>query len=265
MTPLGFAFSDLNTIRSKVTCKYLNNAYEYRYIPKHIRKETTFLVLGKEFRTFLSGKKLLGRFLVVDSIRNLTRLGATFVDFKISGSNITPIDDWKVDSCGSVKTSFKRLVNKKDFLAKLIQTRKEEQKVFKHTLQYLITLYLDECKKKSIKPNKVEIVKALSGDIEFDFNNKKLKKMYSMFDSWKETNGGKRTLQAFHDICLNKTDFNKAVYDNLADPFSLKILVDIWTGKSEFKYFNGKVLSKRVIKLRAKKPVIKPSIKKCLS
>lgn len=265
MNPLGFAISDIDTIQKRVNCSLLLNQYEYKYIPKHIKKDSTFLVFGKEFRLFLSGKKLLGRFLIIDTINNLNKLGADIVDCEVKGTSIVPIKDWKVNSCGSVKTSFKRIINKKDLVSKLIKTRTIEQKVFKHTLQYLISLYLEECKKKEIKPNKVEIVKALSGDTEFDYNNKKLKKIYSMFDSWKETNGGKRTLRAFHDICLNNTEFNKAVYDNLADPFSLKILIDIWTGKSEFKFFNGNIISKRVLKLRSKKQVIKPTIKKCLT
>lgn len=265
MNPIGFAISDIDTIQKRVNCSLLLNQYEYKYIPKHIRKDSTFLVFGKEFRLFLSGKKLLGRFLIIDTISNLIKLGADIIDCEIKGKNIIPIKDWKIKSCGSVRTSFKRIIHKKDSISKLLKTRNEEQKVFKHTLQYLMSLYLEECKKKEVKPNKVYIVKALSGDVEFDYENKKLKKIYTMFESWKETNGGKRTLQAFHDICLNNTDFDKAVYDNLADPFSLKILVDTWTGKSDFKFFNGNLISKRVIKLRNKKPIIKPTIKKCLT
>lgn len=266
MKPLGFAFSDIETIQKRVKCSFLKSIYEYKYTSDTIKKESTFIIIGKEFRSFVSGKKLLGRFLVIDTISNLKKLGCEFVDFQINGNNIEPIKDWKVEDCDSFRTKFKKIVVKQHFLNKLIKSRDGDQKVFKHTLQHLFHLYVDECKKKNIKPNKIEIVKALSGVTEFDLSNKALKKIFSMFISWRETNGGKRTLQAFHDICLNKTDFNKATYDNCADPFSLKILTSIWTdNKVEFPYFDEDILSKRVIRLRKKKKSKKLFIKKCVN
>lgn len=265
MRPLGFLLSDVKTISDRVKCTVLKNSYEYKYTPDKVKKDTTFLVFGKELISFISGKKLLGRFLVLSDLKTLKKLGADLIDCKVVGSKIERINNWEVSDCDSVRTKFKRLVRKKHFVDRLIKTRTEEQKVFKHTLQFLMSLYDEECKKKNIKPNKVEIVKTLAGVSEFDYSDKKLKKLYMMFDSWKETNGGKRTLQAFHDICLNDTEFNQAVYDNLADPFSLKILVDTWTDKVEFPYFNGDVISNRVVKLRKKKPVKQPTFKRCIA
>ena len=261
MKPLGFALSDINTIMERVKCTLLKSYYEYRYIPKNVRKDTTFLILGKEFRKF-NNVKLLGRFLVIDSIDNLQKIEAELIDCEIKGNAIKPIQNWKLKPCDSIKTKFQCSFTKRDFIDKLIQTRKEEHKVFKHTLQFLMSLYEDECKKRNLKPNKVEIVKVLSGALE-TYSNEKLKKINSMFDSWKETIGGKRTLQAYHDICLNKTEFHQAVYDNCADPFSLKILLDIWKG-TNFKFFEGNLISKRVMRLRSKKPIVKPTLKTVL-
>lgn len=264
MKPLGFAFSDIEAICSKIKCTYLRSIYEYKDLNDSVKKDSTFLIVGNEFRSFVSGKKLLGKFLVIDTVRNLKKLGAEFIDFRINKSKIETIKDWKIISTDSIRTKFKKVITKRDFVDKLIQTRNEDQKVFKHTLQYLMSMYVDECKKKSITPNKVEIVKAISGASEFDFKNKQLKKIYCMFSSWRDTNGGKRTLQAFHDICLNKTNFDKAVYDNCADPFSLKILTDIWTDKVDFPYFEANVISKRVLKLRKNKNNKKLTIAKCV-
>ena len=208
----------------------------------------------------------MGRFLVIDTISNLKKLGCEFVDFQINGNNIEPIKDWKVEDCDSFRTKFKKIVVKQHFLNKLIKSRDGDQKVFKHTLQHLFHLYVDECKKKNIKPNKIEMYLILEHELMNHSGILYSSIIFSMFISWRETNGGKRTLQAFHDICLNKTDFNKATYDNCADPFSLKILTSIWTdNKVEFPYFDEDILSKRVIRLRKKKKSKKLFIKKCVN
>jgi hypothetical protein len=146
--------------------------------------------------------------------------------------------------------------------SELFKAIHEVSLVFKQTLQFIVDFIKEEVKKENKNVSFCEIVKALSGNISlkhFRFCEDEtpgLVKARKWLYLYRKTTGGRRTICAYQDMCLFKTSFDVAVTDNVADPFSLKIMVDLcnpYALMESFPFYGNPKISKEIISKRTVK------------
>lgn len=308
---IGLAFNDLQYVKEKledetfVVIQAMHNGKSakdiYESVPEEKRKKTIFVcigLLGIQLLISKYGRKLKGKFLILDYIENLIKAKCYILDSsKNSGRVIkTDISELEIvpimDKCKGVTIFPKEIMgtDKKNDLDNLIllMSLKEKQKTFKATLQEVIRICLLEIEpqvkhfKKYESEAKEQIVKCISNYYPYDKIEKfnlggheiKTKKAKDLITKWSATNGGKRTIRAFQDIAYFGTSLESATNDNLADPFSLELMLKYWkTSKTEFKFnkmkgFEDNIhdIPESIVKKREKKKIVKgknPKLEDC--
>lgn len=291
--PFGFINKDLLWIKQNVKRDTILLTKKSDYDVIACKKKSIFIIQGISLYTTLCScykNKLKGRFLLLDTESCLQKVKAIILDR----------DDIQVDIDAFIKNSlpyvsiktkhFRTDLEKesRNFLNTISNRVLNQNKVFKKTYQN-INLELLELGKKKLSPQKFSRYKKYLPELlckvcvnylpyssiqEIKLGNDILKNKDGFNDVVKfcSTPSSIRTIRAFHDIVINHTDLEKAVIDNYADIYTLKLMLDSWNPntKVEFKENYSKklygklgcidknsLLSKEIVKRRNKRDVFK--------
>lgn len=292
--PFGFLHKDLLWIQQNVNKEVVLLTCKADYDSVLCKKKHIFLMQGISVFTTLCAcykkSKLKGRFIVLDTEESLSKIKAIILDR----------DNMQIDFNAFLKSSLPYVSNKhknfktdfekesRVFVNTISNRVLNQNKVFKKTYQN-INLELLELGKKKLTPQKFSRYKKYLPELlckvcvnylpysdiqEIKLGSDILKNKDGFNDVVKfcSTPSSIRTIRAFHDVILNKTSIDRAVIDNYADVYTLKMMLESWhpDGNIIFKENYSKklygklgcidktsLLSKELVKRRNKRDVFK--------
>ena len=253
--PIGLSYCDVPFIKEIVpNALEILSKYDYDRV---LKNDKSVFIMDCDTMSSFDDFSLVGKVILLDSTNNLALCGVTLSD---SCEHIScDLASLLKNSVGITKVHKIKYIKDNSELEKAIH---EVSPVFKQTLQFIINFIKEEAKKINKKVSLRETIRALSGNTSlkhFKFCDKEssnLIKARKWLCLYRKTSGGRRTISAYQDMCLFKTDFDTSVTDNVADPFSLKIMVDLCNPGSvskSFKFFGNPKISKEVLHKRTVK------------
>lgn len=294
--PFGFLNKDLIWLQQNIKKDIIPITNKEEYDAVQHKKKRLFVVIGLNVFTglYLSSKngKLKGRFIILDNESSLMKAKAIIldrdnmnIDCNVFIRSSLPYVSLRKKS---IKTSFEK--ESKKFINTISSRVLNQSKVFKKTYQN-IELELLALAKKKMSAQKFSRYKNYLPELlckvcvnflpyeeilNIKLGNEELKNKEGYNDVVKlcSTLSTIRTIQAYQDIVLNGTEFNRAVLENYADAFTLKKMLDAWkpTTKVSFRANYSRklhnklkcvnkdsLISKELVKNRNKKDVFKYS------
>lgn len=292
--PFGFLNKDILWIIQNVkNVEVIKDKLDYELSTD--KKNKVYVVNGMNLFTslylFAKKGKLKGRFIVLDTESYLMKIKAIILDR----------ENMKVDCNAFIKESLRYVTVKKvkktsfdkerrNFINTIATRVLNQSKVFKKTYQNINLELLANAKKKLSTQKFNQYKKYLSELLckvcvnylpyeaisEIQLGKDVLKNKDGFNDVVKYCNAPStiRTIQAFHDIVLNGTEFNKAVLENYADAYTLNIMLESWKPNSNISFKENysrklhnklncisktSLISKELVKARNKKDLIKYS------
>lgn len=293
--PFGFLNKDLIWLQQNIKKDIIPITSREEYDSVQHKKKRLFVVIGLNVFTglYLSSHngKLKGRFIILDNENSLMKAKAIILDRDNMNIDCNAFIRSSLPYVSlrkkSIKTSFES--ESKKFISTISSRVLNQSKVFKKTYQN-IELELLALAKKKMSVQKFNRYKSYLPELlckvcvnflpyeeilNIKLGNEELKNKDGYNDVVKfcSTPSTIRTIQAYQDVVLNGTEFNRAVFDNYADAFTLKKMLDAWKpspvsfrANYSRKLHNklkcvskDSLISKELVKSRNKKDVFKYS------